>query len=169
MKATRAPIQVRIREATLSDWPALWSIIAAVIRTGDTYTLPPNVPEQEAQAYWMGTGLVTYVADTPDGIVGTYAMRANQPGLGSHVANAGYMVRPDCAGRGVGTQLAEHSLDVARHAGFRAMQFNAVVSTNERAVTLWKRMGFTVVGTIPEGYRHARHGYVDLFVMFRHL
>jgi len=169
MKASNDPLPVSIREATSADWPALWSIIAAVVRTGDTYTLPPDVSEDEAKAYWAGPGLATYVAEAEGRIIGTYALHPNQPGLGSHVANAGYMVRADCAGRGVGTQLAEHSLATARAAGFRAMQFNAVVSTNVRALALWQRLGFSIVGTIPAGYRHATLGFVDLHVMHRSL
>ncbi len=169
MKVSNTPLPVCIREATPADWPALWSIIASVVRTGDTYTLPPDVSEDDAKAYWMGPGLTTYVAEAEGGIVGTYAMHPNQPGLGSHVANAGYMVRADSAGRGVGTQLAEHSLAAARAAGFRAMQFNAVVSTNVRALALWQRLGFSIVGTIPAGYRHATHGFVDLHIMHRRL
>ncbi|MFN0180715.1 MAG: N-acetyltransferase family protein [Gemmatimonadales bacterium] len=147
----------------------MWPIIAAVVRLGDTYTLAPDVSEGVAKAYWMGPGLMTYVAEAEGGIVGTYCMRANQPGLGSQVANAGFMVRADYASRGVGTQLAEHSLASARAAGFLAMQFNAVVSTNVRAIALWQRLGFTILGTVPAGYRHATRGFVDLHIMHRTL
>ncbi|WP_345787955.1 GNAT family N-acetyltransferase [Gemmatimonas sp.] len=158
-----------IRRATDADWPALWSIIRAVVATGDTYTLEPNVPEQSARDYWTGAGLSTYVAEQNGEIVGTYAIRANQRGLGSHVANAGYMVRSGRSGHGIGFQLGEHSLAVARAAGFEAMQFNAVVSTNTRAVALWQRLGFAIVGTIPKAFRHQQRGLVDLYVMHRML
>ena len=160
---------VAIREATPADWPALWSIIAAVAAAGDSYTLDPNVSEAYARTYWIGEGLHTYVAETNGEIVGTYAIRANQHGLGSHVANAGYMIRPGYFGRGLGFKLGEHSLDVARAKGFQAMQFNAVVSTNTRAVALWQRLGFAIVGTVPKAFRHASLGLVDINIMHREL
>lgn len=159
----------RIRPATESDWPAIWRIMSAVLAGGDTYMLHPDTPEAEARAYWTGETIMTYVAEQDGEIVGSYAVRANQRGLGSHVANAGYMVRADCAGRGVGAAMGEHSLTEARAAGFRAMQFNAVVSTNTRAVALWQRLGFAIVGTVPEAFRHATKGYVDLHIMHRML
>ena len=159
----------RIRRATDADWPAIWPIVAAVIARGDTYALAPDTPEPEAREYWMGPGVTTYVAEAGGEVVGTYAMRANQRGLGSHVANAGYMVRPDRAGRGVGAAMCEHSLAEARAAGFRAMQFNSVVSTNARAVALWQRLGFSIVGTVPGAFRHRELGDVDIHVMHRFL
>ena len=158
-----------IRLAVAEDWPALWTIISAVVRSGDTYTLEPEVSEAGARAYWIEAGIGTYVAELNGEIVGTYILRANQRGLGSHVANAGYMVRPEYSGRGIGTLLAEHSFAAARAAGFEAMQFNAVVSTNTRAVHLWQRLGFAIVGTVPRAYRHQSLGYVDLHVMHRFL
>jgi len=158
-----------IRRATRADWPAIWPVVAAVIARGDTYALAPETPEPEAREYWMGTGLTTYVAEAAGEVVGTYALRANQPGLGAHVANAGYMVRPGAFGRGIGAALGEHSLAEARAAGFRAMQFNAVVSTNTRAVALWQRLGFAVVGTVPQAFQHRDLGYVDVHIMHRFL
>lgn len=147
----------------------MWEIIAAVVRSGDTYTLAPDVSEEEAREYWTGIPLETYLAELDGTVVGTYVMRANQRGLGAHVANAGYMVRPGYAGQGIGTLLAEHSFGAARAAGFEAMQFNAVVSTNERAVALWQRLGFTIVGTVPRAFRHRTKGLVDLHIMHRFL
>jgi GNAT superfamily N-acetyltransferase len=129
--------------------------------------LDPDTPEHEARAYWMGPGVAVYVADAAGDIVGTYALRANQRGLGSHVANAGFMVRADQMGRGLGRMLGAHALDEARAAGFRAMQFNAVVSTNRRAVTLWRRLGFDIIGSVPWGFRHPTRGFVDLHIMYR--
>jgi ribosomal protein S18 acetylase RimI-like enzyme len=158
-----------VRRATAADWPAIWPIIAEVAAGGDTYTLDPETSEADARDYWMGPGQEVYVAEGGGQVVGTYTMRANQRGLGSHVANAGYMVRPGHAGRGIGTLLAEHSLVAARAAGFEAMQFNAVVSTNARAVALWQRLGFTIVGTVPRAFRHRTLGDVDLHVMHRFL
>lgn len=160
---------VTVRLAADADWPALWEIISAVVRTGDTYTLAPDVSEAEAREFWIGVPLETYVAEQDGAIVGTYALRPNQRGLGSHVANVGYMVRPGHAGQGIGTLLGEHSFVAARAAGFEAMQFNAVVSTNERAVALWQRLGFAIVGTVPRAFRHRTKGDVDLYIMHRFL
>ncbi len=160
---------LRIRAATADDWPAIWSIFSAVVATGDTYMYPPDTPEADARRTWTGPGLWTYVAEADGEIVGTYAMRVNQPGHGSHVVNAGYMVRPHAFGRGVGGAMCAHSLGEARTLGFRAMQFNAVVSTNARAVALWQRMGFAIVGTVPRAFRHATLGEVDLHIMHRFL
>lgn len=158
-----------LRRAADADWSAIWSIFRAVVATGDTYTYAPDMPEADARRAWMGPGLATYVAERDDEIVGTYALKPNQPALGAHVANAGYMVRPGTFGGGIGTAMAEHSLDEARAAGFRAMQFNAVVSANTRAVALWRRLGFEVIGTVPEGFLHRDLGYVDLLIMYRRL
>jgi len=158
-----------IRRATDADWPALWPIVAAVLAGGDTYALAPGTTEPEARAFWMGPGLTTYLAELGGEVVGTYALKANQPGLGAHVANAGYMVRAGHSGRGIGTALGEHSLATARAAGYRAMQFNAVVSTNVRAIALWRRLGFAVVGTVPGAFRHRELGYVDVHIMHRFL
>ena len=158
-----------LRRAAAADWPAIWAIFRAVVATGDTYTYAPDIAESDALRVWMGAGLATYVAERGGEIVGTYVLKPNQPTLGAHVANAGYMVRPGAFGGGIGTAMAEHSLAEARAAGFRAMQFNAVVSTNVRAVALWRRLGFEVIGTVPDGFRHRDGGYVDLLIMYRPL
>jgi len=166
---TRMSIETQIREALPSDWPAIWPIIAAVAAPGSTYTLEPDVTEDAARAYWMGHGTTAYVAVRGTDVVGTYAMHANQRGLGAHVANAGYMVRPGCEGQGLGAALCRHSLEQAKAQGYLAMQFNCVVSTNTRAVRLWQSLGFAIVGTVPKAYRHTVHGLVDIHVMHRFL
>jgi len=158
-----------IRPARAEDWDAIWPIFSAVVSRGDTYAYAPDTTEAEARRIWLAPGVATYVAASGGAILGTYVLRPNQPGLGDHVANAGYMVAPDARGRGLGAAMCEHSMAEARTAGYRAMQFNFVVSTNTRAVALWQRLGFAVVGTIPEGFRHREHGYVDLLVMHRAL
>ena len=158
-----------IRRANDGDWPSIWRIMSAVLATGETYMLAPDTPEADARAYWTGHGGSVYVAERDGEIVGTYAIRANQPGQGAHVANAGYMVAPREAGKGVGAAMGAHSLHEPRLAGFRAMQFNAVVSTNTRAVALWLRLGFAIIGTVPEGFRHPTRGFVDLHIMHRFL
>ena len=161
--------QLRIRSAADSDRDAVWNIFHDVVAAGDTYAFDPGMSREEALAYWFGAGTHTYVAESDGRVVGTYILRANQPGAGSHVANAAFMVAPDARGLGVGRSMAKHSLAEARRLGFRAMQFNFVVSTNEGAVRLWKQLGFEIVGTLPCAFRHPRKGYVDVYVMFRSL
>lgn len=161
------PVPCTARLATDEDWPAIWLIVQTVLSAGDTYLLDPSTPEDQAREYWMGPGVRAFVAEHGGQVVGTYAMRANQRGLGAHVANAGFMVAPDQSGKGIGMFLGTHALDEARRAGFRGMQFNAVVSTNRRALALWRRLGFDVVGTVPWAFRHPTRGYVDLHIMYR--
>lgn len=156
-----------IREAGAGDWPRIWPLFKAVVAKGDTYTVSPEVTEAEGQAYWMGKAVAVFLAELDGRLVGTYCLRMNQPGLGSHVANAGYMVDLASFGRGIGSRMCEHSLGEARSRGYEAMQFNAVVSTNHRAVALWKRHGFAVIGTVPQGYKHRTLGPVDLLIMHR--
>jgi L-amino acid N-acyltransferase YncA len=158
-----------IRRAEDSDFDGIWEIFHVVVAKGDTYVYDPKTTKEQARAIWMAPGLSTYVGLLDGEVVGTYILKANQPGLGSHVANAGYMVHPERAGRGIGRALCEHSLAEARRAGFLAMQFNAVVSTNEPAVALWRKMGFAVIGTVPKAFQHRQLGLVDLFVMHRFL
>jgi L-amino acid N-acyltransferase YncA len=158
-----------IRPAEVADFDGIWEIFHAVVEKGDTYVYDPATSKEEARAIWMAPGFRTYAALLDGEIVGTYILKANQPGLGSHVVNAGYMVHPGRFGKGIGRALCEHSLGEARKAGFLAMQFNAVVSTNENAVALWKKMGFAIVGTVPKAFRHRTLGLVDLHVMHRFL
>ena len=158
-----------IRPATAADAPAIWSIIGPTIRAGETYTLDPAMSEADALAYWLGADKETFVAEEDGAILGTYYLRANQAGGGAHVANCGYMTAAAAAGRGVARAMCRHSLDRARARGFRAMQFNFVVSTNERAVRLWQSEGFAIVGRLPGAFAHPAHGFVDALVMFRAL
>ncbi|HEY6870761.1 MAG TPA: GNAT family N-acetyltransferase [Novosphingobium sp.] len=158
-----------IRPAAAADRPAIAAIILPVIRAGTTYALDPAMGEGDALAYWLGADRQTFVAEVAGEILGTYYLRANQPGGGRHVANCGYMTRGDAAGRGIARAMCANSLDQARANGFRAMQFNCVVSTNSRAVRLWQAMGFGVVGTLPGAFRHPEQGYVDALVMYREL
>lgn len=158
-----------IRPATAADAPAIWSIIGPTIRAGETYTLDPAMHEADALAYWLGADKETFVAEEDGAILGTYYLRTNQAGGGAHVANCGYMTAAAAAGRGVARAMCRHSLDRARARGFRAMQFNFVVSTNERAVRLWQSEGFAIVGRLPGAFAHPAHGFVDALVMFRAL
>jgi L-amino acid N-acyltransferase YncA len=160
---------VRIRPATRDDADAIWSIVEPVVRGGETYTLPRDMTRDDALAYWFAPGHAPFVAEDEGRVIGTYYLRANQQGGGAHVANCGYMTAADAAGRGVASAMCAHSLDEARRRGFRAMQFNFVVSTNERAVRLWRRHGFDIVGRLPEAFAHPTLGFVDALVMFRTL
>ncbi|MDZ3831484.1 MAG: N-acetyltransferase [Sphingopyxis sp.] len=158
-----------IRRATAEDRSAIWSIIAPVIRAGETYTLDRDMSEAEALSYWLAPDKESFVAEDDGAILGTYYIRANQAGGGAHVCNCGYMTAAAASGRGVARAMCDHSLAVARDRGFRAMQFNFVVSTNERAVRLWEAMGFSIVGRLPGAFAHPQRGDVDALVMHRRL
>jgi L-amino acid N-acyltransferase YncA len=160
---------VTIREASGSDRDAVWGIFHAVVAEGDTYAFDPDTPRDEALAYWFHPGARTYVAEDAGRVVGTYVLKANQLGLGSHVANAAFMVAAAARGAGVGRAMGEHCLGEARRLGYRAMQFNFVVSTNRTAIRLWERLGFRIVGTLPGAFRHGSLGFVDALVMYRSL
>ena len=157
---------LHIRRATAVDSAPIWDIFHSVVVRGDTYAFDPSIGREEGLEYWLHPSNRCYVAEREGRVVGTYILRANQPSLGAHVANAGFMVSPSARGLGVGRGMGEHSLSEARRLGFRAMQFNFVVSTNEPAVQLWQRLGFKIVGTLPGAFRHLEKGYVDAYVMF---
>ena len=161
---------MKIRQATDADRDAIWNICHEVVAAGDTYALDPNISREDALAYWFAAGTHTYVAEQPAiGVAGTYILRPNQSGGGSHVANAGFMVSASARGQGLGRAMAEHCLSEARRLGFRAMQFNYVISTNTAAIRLWKDLGFEIVGTLASAFRHPDKGYVDVYVMYRSL
>ena len=160
---------MQIRPATEADWPAILAIVKPVLAAGETYAIDRDLDDAGVHAYWMMPAHEVCVAEIDGQIVGTYYLMHNQRGGGAHVANCGYMTSPAAQGRGVARAMCEHSLRRARERGFRAMQFNHVVSTNTRAVTLWQQLGFDIVGTLPRAFHHPVHGYVDSFVMFRSL
>jgi len=160
---------VQIRSAATADRPAIWSILQPVFAAGETYTVPRDLTENQALAYWFQTGHDVFVAEEARTVVGTYFLQANQRSGGAHVANCGYVTAPWAIGRGIARAMCLDSLERARAAGFRAMQFNFVVSTNDRAVHLWQSLGFAIVGTLPGAFLHPTRGYVDAFVMFRSL
>jgi GNAT superfamily N-acetyltransferase len=158
------------RPATPEDWPAIWPVWHRIVATGDTYTWAPETGEAAARDLWMLPPPAEVWVAVEDGTVaGTALLKPNQPGLGDHVANAGFMVDAAWAGRGVGRLLAERILARAAERGFTAMQFNAVVASNARAVRLWRSLGFTIVGTVPDAFRHPVLGPTDLHVMYRKL
>jgi ribosomal protein S18 acetylase RimI-like enzyme len=160
---------MNIRLAQPADAPRVWEIIEPAIRGGETYALPRDMSQEDALAYWMGADRETFVAEDEGRLLGTYYLRANQLGGGSHVANCGYITAPEASGRGFARTMCEHSVERARAKGFRAMQFNLVISTNQRAIELWQRLGFEIVGTLPQAFAHPVHGDVDAFVMYRKL
>jgi ribosomal protein S18 acetylase RimI-like enzyme len=157
-----------IRPAVPDDDDAIRRIITPVIRAGETYALPRDWTEAEALAYWGSPGHTVFVADD-DAVVGTYYIRPNQRGGGGHVANCAFMTAASATGRGVAGAMCAHALQYAAAAGYKAMQFNFVVSTNTRAVALWRRFGFEIVGRLPGAFRHPTLGLVDALVMYRAL
>jgi len=160
---------IDIRELEPDEFDRVWPIFRIVVSAGDTYSYPPDITFEQARALWMTPPSRVFVALDGGKPVGCYMMRPNQPGLGDHVANAGYMVAPHARGRGIAGMMCEDSLARARREGFKAMQFNFVVSTNEIAVALWRKHGFEIVGRVPKAFRHATLGLVDTFVMHRML
>ncbi|MGW7416335.1 N-acetyltransferase family protein [Streptomyces sp. NPDC054863] len=160
-----------IREATADDWAAIWPFFHKITAAGDTFTFPLDLDGETGRGWWMldAPDRTVVAVDDAGEILGTAKMNANQRGNGSHVASASYMVDPAHGGRGVGRALVEHTLDWARARGFRAMQFNAVAASNTHAVSLYERLGFRIVGTVPEGFLHPEQGYVGLHIMHRPL
>jgi len=161
--------QMEIRTKKDGDEKGLWNILQPVVRAGDTYALPRDWSRDDALRYWCAPGHQVWVAEEDERIIGSYFLQANQLGGGDHVANAGFATHPEATGLGVATALCTHALSLATSLGFRAMQFNFVVSTNERAVALWKKFGFGIAGTLPKAFRHPTRGFVDVYVMYREL
>lgn len=161
---------IEIRPYHENDWPQLWPIIEKVFRSGETYAFSPNILESETHAVWIKAPTVTYVAlSESNRIVGTYYIKPNQPGLGSHVCNCGYIVSEKTRGKGIAAALCEHSQNTARTLGFKAMQFNLVVSTNKGAIRLWEKLGFETIGVLPKAFNHHRLGFVDALIMYKWL
>jgi ribosomal protein S18 acetylase RimI-like enzyme len=157
------------RNATDADHEAIWAILEPVIRAGEAYALPLDMPREQALEYWFAAGNWVFVAEEDGRVVGSYFLHANQRGGGAHVANCGYATAGWALGRGVAGAMCAHSLEFARNQGFRAMQFNFVVSTNEAAVHLWRKFGFEEVGRLPGAFLHPHFGFVDALVMWREL
>lgn len=163
-------MSISIREATTNDWQHIWTILEPVFRAGETYTYAQDITAEQAQHAWMQLPAKTFVCVNADGaVIGTYYLKANQPGQGSHVCNCGYVVSTAARGLGAASTMCRHSQEIATAIGFRSMQFNCVVSTNENAVRLWQQLGFAIVGTLPEAFKHPNKGYVDAYVMYKHL
>jgi ribosomal protein S18 acetylase RimI-like enzyme len=160
---------MNIRIATEKDKPLIWSIIEPVFRAGDTYAIDSNIGRGAAIDYWFGPDKTTFVLEQDGDILGTYYIRTNQAGGGSHVCNCGYITAAHASGRGIARKMCEHSLEYAKSKGYLAMQFNFVVSSNVRAVALWKSIGFNTIGILPRAFNHPALGYMDALVMFKAL
>jgi ribosomal protein S18 acetylase RimI-like enzyme len=160
---------ITIRPVEPSDWPAIWAILRPVFQAGDTYSFAPDISEAEARHAWLELPARTFVAVDAGALLGTYYIKPNQPGLGSHVCNCGYVVAETARGRGIASAMCEHSQRIASEMGFRAMQYNLVVATNGGAVRLWQKLGFEIVGRLPGAFRHPVQGFVDALVMYKTL
>ena len=158
-----------VRRASDADAEAVWDILCPVFRAGDTYTIDPDISREDALSYWMGASHGTFVAEQDGQTLGTYYLRQNQAGGGAHVCNCGYVTAAAARGKGVACAMLAHSLDAAKAAGFRAMQYNFVVSTNTRAIETWERAGFDIVGRLPAAFEHPESGFVDALVMYKNL
>ncbi len=161
--------RMKIRSATEHDCKPVWDIFSKVIETGDTYVFSPKTSKSDFKKYWFAAYMKTFVVEENGIILGTYIIKPNQMDLRNHIANCSYMVSPRAQGKGIGTLLCEHSIQTAKENGFNGIQFNIVVSTNERAVKLWEKFGFKIIGTTPKGFRHSKLGLVDTYIMFKSL
>ena len=161
---------MKIRKYRETDWGQVWPMLERVFRAGETYAFSPEISEQEAHTVWIDMPQETYVAIGKNSkMLGTYYIKPNQPALGAHVCNCGYIVSEQARGRGIAAKMCQHSQRIALESGFLAMQFNLVVSTNEAALHLWKKLGFQVIGRLPKAFKSRRFGYVDAFVMYKEL
>jgi L-amino acid N-acyltransferase YncA len=158
-----------IRQAIPEDHEFILEIFMEVVAAGETFVLPQDLSREKALAFWLGRQNMVFVCEEDGRILGSYYLKSNHPGPGSHVANAGYIVAASERGKHIGRTMAEHSIEEARRLGFRAMQFNFVVSTNVAAVRLWRELGFAIVGTLPGVFHYPTRGYVDAYVMFMEL
>ena len=157
-----------IRSFKTSDWPALWPILQTTFASGDTYAYDPSSTEEDIYYQWIESPKATYVAvDATGAVVGTYFIKPNQPGLGAHVCNCGYVVAPAARGQGIAAAMCVHSQSEAVALGFSAMQFNLVVATNVGAIVLWTKLGFKVMATLPRAFSHQQLGLVDALVMYK--
>jgi L-amino acid N-acyltransferase YncA len=158
-----------IREADINDIDGIWEIFEKVVKGGDTFAFDPDTTKEEMIKLWLAPAMKTFVAEENGRIAGSYFIKPNQPGLGAHVSNCGYMVHPEVRGKGAGALMCAHSIVKAKELGYMGMQYNLVVSTNTKAVQLWERSGFKIIGTIPRGFHHKNLGYVNAYIMFREI
>jgi ribosomal protein S18 acetylase RimI-like enzyme len=160
---------ITIRKAASADNDQIWEIIQQVIASGDTYVFDPQSSKEKMLAYWCAADKHTYVAAIDNTVVGSFVIKDNQPDLGSHIANASYMTLPAASGQGIGKTMGAFSLEEAKRLGYKAMQFNIVIKSNERAVRLWQSLGFSIIGEIPEAFNHKQNGLTNAYIMYRKL
>jgi L-amino acid N-acyltransferase YncA len=160
---------MNIREATKEDWDLVWPIFHEIVKAGDTYAYEKNTTKDQAENIWFNAPRKTYIFENNGKILGTYYLKTNQMGPGSHVCNCGFMVSSVARGKGLATSMCEHSQQIAKELGFKAMQFNFVASSNEGAVKLWDKLGFKVIGRLPQAFNHPVKGYIDALVMYKWL
>lgn len=160
---------MNIRKAIKSDYNQVWEIFSKVVEAGDTYVFNPKTPKSDLKKHWFADYMQTFVAEENGIVWGTYIIKPNQIDLGSHIANCSYMVSPSAQRKGIGKKLCEHSIKTANENGFKGIQFNIVVNTNKGAIELWKRYGFEIIGTTPNGFRHEKLGFVDTYIMHKTL
>lgn len=160
---------MEIREAKKEDFDSIWPIFHEIVKAGETYAYPTDTTKEQAEKIWLDTPLKTYVAEEEGKILGTYYIKTNQAGPGDHVCNCGYMVSAQARGKGLATSMCEHSQKIAKELGYKAMQFNLVVSSNESAAQLWAKLGFETVGRLPKAFSHPTKGFIDALVMYKWL
>ncbi|MFN3235835.1 MAG: GNAT family N-acetyltransferase [Pseudomonadales bacterium] len=160
---------MNIRRAQEADWPAIWPIFHEVAKAGETYAYDRDTPEDKAKQLWLEAPREVFVAEDGGEVLGTYYLKTNQAGPGNHVCNCGYMVAASARGRGIAGALCEHSQELARDLGYKAMQFNFVAASNEGAVRLWHKLGFDTVGRLPGAFNHPTLGYVDALILYKWL
>ncbi len=163
------PKEILIFEMGLQDFHLFWPTFKRILEDQETYAFEPNLPFEEAHALWCLSPQKSFVAKEKNKVLGSYFIKPNASGPGSHICNCGFIVRPDARGKGVAKRLFWHAQKTAVDLGYLAMQFNSVVSTNEVAVDLWKKLGFRIIGRIPNGYKHRKYGYVDSYIMYKEL
>ena len=160
---------MNIKQATNQDWPAIWPIFQEIVTAGETYAYERTTTMQQAEAIWLDAPRITFIFEENGEVLGTYYLKTNQAGPGNHVCNCGYMVSSKARGRGLATAMCEHSQKVAIELGYQAMQFNFVASSNEGAISLWHKLGYNTVGTLPKAFNHPEKGFIDAFVMYKWL
>ena len=158
-----------VKKITEDDFDEVWTLIKKIITKGDTYVFSPETKKNQMLSYWCSKSNHTYIVQNDGKLVGTFLIKDNQPGLGSHIANAAFMTEPDETGKGVGRLMSEFALKEAKNLGYSAMQFNFVVKSNSRAIRLWKKLGFLVIGEVPEAFNHATEGLTNALIMYRKL
>ncbi len=161
--------EIKVRPAEEADQDAIWEIVKEVIAEGSTYVFYPDSSRQKMLSYWLALDKKVYVVIWKEQIVATFTIKPNLPDRASHVANASYMVSPQHAGKGIGEFIGRYSLDEARRLGYKAMQFNIVIKSNEKAVNLWKKIGFRIIGEVPNAFQHPKLGMTNAYIMYQEL